>query len=388
MNKTTKIRCKPADSGRRDHKDGLASVFPMALLIALLALGASAWAQSAAPSAGDATGFVGDSSVALSAGSLTSIPGATVVNAAVGVGTIEGVAVSSDGTVYEGVSVELEKTGANASVPVVDTTSSDGAFLFTNVPPGGFRLTLSSPGFVPQTVTGTLHADETYDAHEVVMTVATATSDVHVTASRADIAQADVNIEETQRVLGIVPNYFVAYDHDAPPMSARQKWQMTWRTDIDPVTFAATGLVAGFEQAENILPGYGQGAEGYAKRFGAGYTDTAINTFIGSAILPSLLKQDPRYFYKGTGSVKSRIWYALANTVICKGDNGRWQPNYSAVVGGLASGAISNLYYPSDNGWGVTFEGAAIGTAEGAIQNLFQEFVVKKLTPGSRKLPN
>ncbi len=108
---------------------------------------------------------------------------------------------------------------------------------------------------------------------------------------------------------------------------------------------------------------------------------------IGGAILPSLFKQDPRYFYKGTGTIRSRAMYAIANAVICKGDNGRWQPNYSGILGGLAAGGISNLYYPASDRSGVelTFENALIGTAEGAVQNLFQEFVVRRLTP---RLPN
>jgi hypothetical protein len=103
---------------------------------------------------------------------------------------------------------------------------------------------------------------------------------------------------------------------------------------------------------------------------------------IGGAILPSLLKQDPRYFYKGTGSVEARASYAIANAVICKGDNGKWQFNYSAIGGALASGGISNLYYPKDDrGAGLVFENAAIGIGATAIANLFQEFLVKKLTP-------
>ena len=123
--------------------------------------------------------------------------------------------------------------------------------------------------------------------------------------------------------------------------------------------------------------------QGYGKRFGANYADGFTAIMIGGAILPSTFKQDPRYFYKGTGTVRSRAMYAIANAVICKGDNGRWQPNYSAILGGLASGGISNLYYPASNRSGVelTFENALIGTAEGAVQNLFQEFVVRRLTP-------
>src|SRR5258708_39013966 len=107
------------------------------------------------------------------------------------------------------------------------------------------------------------------------------------------------------------------------------------------------------------------------------------STLIGSAILPSLLKQDPRYFYKGSGSKRSRLLYAIANSVICKGDNGHWQANYSAIAGGLAAGGISNLYYPAAdrNGAALTFESPLIGIGSTAATNLLQEFVIRKLTP-------
>jgi hypothetical protein len=162
---------------------------------------------------------------------------------------------------------------------------------------------------------------------------------------------------------------------------------MAWKTSIDPVTIVVTGIFAGVEQEENTFSGYGQGTAGYAKRFGAGYANNFINTMLGGAILPSWWKQDPRYFYKGTGSNRSRALYAIANSVICKGDNGKWQPNYSGIVGGLAAGGIANIYYPASDrdGLKLTFEDTAIGTAESAVQNLIQEFIVKKLTP---KIPN
>jgi hypothetical protein len=146
-------------------------------------------------------------------------------------------------------------------------------------------------------------------------------------------------------------------------------------------------VIAGVQQATNDFSGYGQGAQGYAKRYGASYADLVTGTFIGGAILPSLLKQDPRYFYKGTGSVRSRVLYAVANSVICKGDNGRWQPNYSGIIGSLASGGISNLYYPSTDraGAALTFENMLLGIGETAAVNLLQEFVMRRLTPN---LPN
>lgn len=155
---------------------------------------------------------------------------------------------------------------------------------------------------------------------------------------------------------------------------------------IDPFTLVFVGGVAGVEQAQDHFKEYGQGAQGYGKRFGAGYADTVTSTFIGAAILPSLLKQDPRYFYKGNGSTGARAFYAIANAVICKGDNRRWQPNYSSILGSLAAGGISNLYYPANdrNGAELTFENAAIGIGATAVGNLFQEFVIWKLTPSVR----
>jgi hypothetical protein len=161
---------------------------------------------------------------------------------------------------------------------------------------------------------------------------------------------------------------------------------LAWKATVDPINFGLTGAVAGIQQAANSFSGYGQGAQGYGKRYGAAYADSVIGTFIGSAILPSLLKQDPRYFYKGTGSKRSRFAYAIANAVICKGDNGHWQPNYSGILGSLAAGGISNLYYPAtDRDATVTFDNTLIAIGSSAANNLLQEFVIRKLT---RNPPN
>jgi hypothetical protein len=178
----------------------------------------------------------------------------------------------------------------------------------------------------------------------------------------------------------------VTYDPNPVPLTSKQKFGLAWKASIDPVNFVLTGATAGIEQALNDFDGYGQGAQGYAKRYGASYADLLSGTFIGGAILPSLLKQDPRYFYKGTGSKRSRILYALASSVICKGDNGRWQTNYSNILGSFAAGGISNLYYPAKDreGTELTFENGLIGIGATSAANLMQEFIVRKFTP---KLP-
>ena len=301
--------------------------------------------------------------------------------------TIHGIAGGPDGQVYEGVRVTLTSTGAPPAATETKTTDSDGAFRFSNVPPGAFRLAFSSPGFSAQTIAGILRAGESYDAGTVVLPVAATTSTVEVTASQVEIAQAQVNLEEKQRVLGVIPNYLVSYDADAAPLTTRQKFQLAWQSAMDPVSFGSAGLFAGIDQASGVLSGYGPGAQGYGKRFGAVYGDTFVGTMIGSAILPSLLRQDPRYFVKETGSVRSRVWYAVYNSVMCKGNNGRWQVNYSGLLGGVAAGGVSQLYYPASDrsGAGAIFAGTAIGTGASIFGNLAQEFVVKKLTPAARK---
>ncbi len=217
----------------------------------------------------------------------------------------------------------------------------------------------------------------------IVLTVASNVTEVQVGVSPVEVAEEQIKIEEKQRVLGVLPNFYVSYIPDAVPLNSKQKFKLAWKTVTDPFTLVIVGGTAGVEQAQNHFREYGQGAQGYAKRFGAGYGDTLTGTFIGSAILPSLLKQDPRYFYKGTGRISSRALYAIANSVICKGDNRRWQPNYSSVLGSLAAGGISNLYYPSQdrNGAELTFENAAIGIGGTAVTNLLQEFLIRKLTP-------
>jgi hypothetical protein len=297
-------------------------------------------------------------------------------------GSIHGEVESADGAVYEGARVELSRPGDQN----VETQRTDGggAFNFANLPAGSFKITVSSAGFVTQEIRGDLLAGQAYDARTIVLPMAGAANSVQVSAgSMEEIAEAQLNLEEQQRVLGILPNYYVSYDPTALPLTTRQKFELAWRTSIDPVTWAMTGAVAGIEQANHTFKGYGQGAEGYGKRFGANYADGFDSDMIGGAILPSLFKQDPRYFYKGTGSVRSRVLYAIAAAVICRGDNGHKQFDYSGILGGLAAGGISNLYYPAGDRSGVTvtFENSAIGTAEGAVQNLIQEFVIRRLTP-------
>ena len=292
-----------------------------------------------------------------------------------------------DQEVYEGAHVELSVPAEPAHRQT--TTDANGRFVFSGVPAGMFTISASASGFNMAKIAGTLHAGESQEVPAIVLSMAEATTDVNVTASRQEIATEEVKLEEKQRVLGFIPNFYVVYDAHPAPLSPRQKFSLAWRDSIDPISFASAGFFAGIEQAQNTFKGYGQGAQGYAKRFGANYADGFSSDMLGGALFPSLLHQDPRYYYKGKGSIASRTLYAVAMAVMCKGDNGHWQFNYSALAGDLAAGGLSNLYYPSSdqNSFGVILDTTAIGMGEGAIGNIFQEFVVRKLTPSARKQP-
>jgi hypothetical protein len=188
-------------------------------------------------------------------------------------------------------------------------------------------------------------------------------------------AAEELKRQEQQRIAGVVPNFNVSYNSDAAPLSRKQKLHLAFRTASDPVSFAIAGFDAGISQAENEFPGYGQGWKGYGKRFGASYADNFDGTMLGNAIYPILLKQDPRYFRRGTGSFTSRLLYSISTTVWCKNDNGTHGPNYSNILGNLTAGGISNLYYPaSDRGAGLTFQRGLTVTAYGAFGGVFNEF--------------
>ncbi|HET8925489.1 MAG TPA: carboxypeptidase-like regulatory domain-containing protein [Candidatus Acidoferrum sp.] len=294
-------------------------------------------------------------------------------------GTISGTVVDRTGAAIPGARVKLSREDQSISSDAM--SDSGGQFSFVGIAPGPFHLTITSPGFATQTSSGSLHSGEDCIVPPVALEVATAVSEVKVSLSPVEVAEAEIKDEEKQRVLGVIPNFYVTYNPAAVPLHPKQKFELAWKATIDPINFGLTGVIAGIQQAGNSFRGYGQGAQGYGKRYGAAYADSVTSTFIGGAILPSLLKQDPRYFYKGTGTRRSRFFYAIAASVICKGDNGHWQANYSSILGGLASGGISNLYYPAtDRDPALTFENTLIGIGSTAANNLLQEFVMRKFT--------
>jgi len=286
----------------------------------------------------------------------------------------------------------LDQAGSPASGAVVRLTSADksfsqevlsgdnGQFSFSNVPPGPFILSVSAEKFGNQEVSGELVSGQTYLAPPIVISIATVVTDVKVAGDPVEVATEEVKEQEQQRVLGVIPNFYVTYRQDAAPMTTKLKFQLAWKSSIDPVTILGTALLAGFEQAGDQYSEFGQGAAGYGKRFGAAYVDVFASTFISGAIFPSLLKQDPRYYYQGTGSTRSRLVHAIGNSVWCKGDNGRWQVNYSNIAGIFAGAALASALYPKTNPGTFTLSNGFIRLGESSLAGVVQEFVLRKLT--------
>jgi hypothetical protein len=299
-------------------------------------------------------------------------------------GVINGKVIDDTGVAIGGATVTPSQNGSASGIEVL--SREDGQFSVLNVPSGPFRLTVSASGFANQTVSGVLSGGAATNVPPIRLTLALAMIDVSVSPTRVERAEQQIKEQEQQRLFGMLPNFFVTYDPDALPLTSRQKFELSWKSHLDPVRFAVVGLIAGVQQGRNDFSGFGRGAQGYAKRYAAAYANVLTEGVITEVLLPSLFKQDPRYFYRGTGSTASRLEYAVSRAVIKKGDNGRWQPNYSEIFGSLAAGALSNLYYPAQDRHGValTFENAAIGIGGAAASHLVQEFLMKKLTSRKR----
>jgi hypothetical protein len=295
--------------------------------------------------------------------------------------TISGIVLDASGGRISGASLTLTSTGdAEKRVLVSDGT---GGFSFGGLPAGTFKLTITSPGMAPLVFPDmVLDREERCELPQISMAIAGATTEVNVVVTPAEVAREQVKAAEHQRVLGILPNFYSSYIWDAEPLNARQKFGLAFHSITDPIEFVGTGVIAGAEQATDTFSGYGQGAEGYAKRYAAAYADDALGRLIGSAILPSLIHQDPRYFYKGSGSVRSRLVYATSRALLTRGDGGRTEPNYSRLFGSFAAGGLANLYYPrADRGVGLTLADGLVSIAGHVVDNLIREFFLRSLTP-------
>jgi Carboxypeptidase regulatory-like domain len=295
-------------------------------------------------------------------------------------GHISGTVTDDNGDIVPGATVVLEDASQNERTAVAN---DNGGFQFNDVSPGrpvevsvhaqGFANWKSSPVVV--------NPGQFALISDIKLKFEGEATSITVTASREELATEQVKLAEQQRVFGFIPNFYVAYDHNAVPLTPKLKFELALRVSVDPVTFAGTSFLAGINQAAGY-PDYQQGLKGYGQRFGAIYTNDLTDIMVGGAILPSILHQDPRYFYQGTGTTKSRLLHAMSSPLIARGDNGRWQPNYSSLGGYLASGAIANAYYPEKNrGAGLVFNTFAVDLSANVANGVLQEFILRKLTP-------
>lgn len=295
--------------------------------------------------------------------------------------TITGMVVDTEGNPISEAEVSAGDGGKNTAT----VTTEDGSFtLSTTV--GAEEVRIIAPGFDSKRLYEEVRGTNQVNLGQIVLVLERNVTKIVVTASRQELAQEQLKVELGQRILGVMPNFLVTYDPHPVPLDTKQKYTLAFKTLTDPETIGWDLILAGIQQKTATSSSYGSGVGGFSRNFGSSYGTGAVDTMLGSAVFPSLFKQDPRYFYKGTGSITHRALYAMSMSFICKGDNGHWQYNYSGLLGGLAAGGIASLYAPTSDRHGVTvtFGNSAMGIGSSAMSNLFQEFLIRKFTRNAR----
>jgi Carboxypeptidase regulatory-like domain len=295
-------------------------------------------------------------------------------------GIILGTAIDTNGDPVPNATVELKRSDSEDRRTL--TTPENGSFEFRDVQPGvPYEITIAAQNFADWNSSSiTLEPGQFKIVTGIQLRIEIQKTIVDVRYDPVQVATEQLKAEEHQRILGFVPNFYISYEKDPAPLTAKMKFQLALKVSIDPVTAAGVFGFASLRQAANS-PKYGQGWGAYGERFGATAADGFSDIMIGGAILPSLLHQDPRYFYQGTGTTGSRIRHAMFSPFVARSDSGKWMPNYSSIGGDLASSGLSNLYFPRANrGLGLVFGNFAIGTAERIGASLAQEFIIGRFT--------
>jgi hypothetical protein len=262
------------------------------------------------------------------------------------------------------------------------TAGDDGTFQLNALRPGvTYVIRVSADGAATWTSEPIiLQPGEALTLNDIRLRIE-ATDSITVSVSRNEIATAQVQMETQQRMFGVIPNFYTVYDGaNAVPLTTKLKFKLAMRTSIDPVTIGGVAFVAGVKQAAKT-PDYQLGAAGYAERLGETAATGLTDIMIGGAVLPSLLHQDPRYFYQGSGSKRSRLMHALSAAVVARGDDGKSQFNASSLGGDLAASALQMAYYPQANRTALTFAGQfGLATAERTLNSVLQEFLFPRFT--------
>ena len=350
---------------RKSARCRLYLVFALAsLLLCLVPASALAQAQESAPAIAGASLFQGP---------LATTP-ATELSA-----SVAGTVLDVSGASVPGAEVTLLARDGKPARNLV--SASNGEFTFIEIRPGSYVVMVNAKGFALFTSGEfVLAALQAYEIPNISLSLAATNMEVIVRPTEL-IAAEQIRGEEKQRLVGVLPNFYTSYVPDAAPLTWKQKFALATRGTFDPVALIGVGFAAGVEQANNSFAGYGQGAAGYGKRFAAKFADGRSSDYLTHAIFPTLLHQDPRYYYQGTGTVKSRLLHAIGSAFMTRSDSGRTEPNYSYVLGDMCSGALSNLYYPAANrGAHLVFSNAAVGLAGRVGGNVLREFLPKHST--------
>ena len=294
-------------------------------------------------------------------------------------GSISGTVVDSSDDPIPGATVVLQ---APAGARLTAVSKDDGTFAFDGAPAAdACQLTVTAQGFADWNSSITVEPGQNKTLPEIKLRILAVQRAVTVSYSSKEVAAQQLKAEEQQRVLSFIPNIYVTYEPHPEPLTTGMKFRLAYKSLTHPVFFARTAAWAGVQQARDNPSEWGQGAEGYGKRLGASFADAVTGSLITNAILPSLLHQDPRYFYQGTGTKKSRALHAILAPFVCKGDNGAWQPNYSQMGGSLIGYSISTAYYPSsDRTAGHVFQTFGIDMGLHVVGSLAQEFIFGKFT--------
>jgi hypothetical protein len=301
--------------------------------------------------------------------------GQAMLSATSGLAIINGIVIDRDGGCIPGAAVSI--VGQKSDYKSSSTADANGHFTFDRLDARNtYRLIITAPGFSEwDSQEIALLPGQNLDLADIEMKISAV--ETSVTAVFAEhLAAQQVKAEESQRYLGVVPNYYVVYDsHNVVPMPAALKFHLAIRAETDVVTFMGAATLAAIHQASDT-PAYQQGLKGYGQRYGAAYAGGASDILIGGAVLPSLLHQDPRYFYSGEGTTRQRVTHALRAIFLTHGDNGKIQFNYSGLGGDMASAALANTYYPRANrGPNLFLANWAVLSAGRAANTIAQEFL-------------
>ena len=294
-------------------------------------------------------------------------------------GTIVGTVLDATDSTVPNATVVLQSSAPGDRRTII--TGDDGFFKFAGVSPGTpVHILVSAPNLTEWSSSEiVLQPGQDFIVTGIRLTIPPVTTSVNA-ATQEQIAAEQVKIQEQQRVFSVIPNFYVTYEQHPAPLTPKLKFQLALKALNDPVTITGFVLNAAIYQAVGY-PSYGQGWDAYGQRLGATFAGGYAKIMLGDAVFASLFHQDPRYFYQGTGTTKSRLLHALETPIITRGDNGRREFNWSEILGDLSSGAIAESYYPSqDRGGGVIVRSALIGAGGRAALGVVQEFVLHKLT--------